>query len=260
MQPHQNSNPIKETYSLFELNGFIKRVISLNFDEAIWVRCELSQVNNSRGHYYLNLIEKDPQSDQIIAQSSAVIWRNKVHEINNNLAIPLDDILKEGQEVAMLVQVDFHERYGMKLVVNNFDTSYTLGKLALKRQQTIAELKKLKLLDVNGRLPLPEVIQSVAIISGETAAGFQDFCRQLQKNPYGYGFKARLFQAAMQGQNVEEEVGNALKQIDTLRDEFDVVVVIRGGGSRLDLSDFDSFALNVTAAAIISADLRWYWA
>ena len=237
-----------QSYSLFELNEYIRRVFALNFQDAVWIRCEIAQINASRGHHYLNLIEKSAEGETIIAQSSAVLWASKYRALKRQHKKLIADLLQDGVAVLIQVKIEYDERYGLKLVIEDIDPSYTMGQMELKRQQILETLQQEKLLEVNSQIPLPTVIQRVAIISSETAAGLQDYLNQIATNSYGYQFSNQLFPAAMQGANVEEEVLKQLKKIAFLKANYDAVVIIRGGGSKLDLAAFDNLALGRAVA------------
>ncbi|MCB0599699.1 MAG: exodeoxyribonuclease VII large subunit [Saprospiraceae bacterium] len=232
-----------QTFSLFELNEYIRRVIALNFTDAIWITAEINQVGSSRGHHYLDLIQKDEKSDQIIAQTQAAIWSSQYRFLEKKYPDLLDDLLQDGTEVRLKIKVEFNERYGLKLIVEDLDAQYTYGQAALKRLRVIEALQKEGLIGKNKQITLPPVIQHIAMVSSSTAAGFQDFLNHLGENLYGYRFHVTLFSAAMQGINTEREVSEALEQIADRSDEFDAVCIVRGGGSKLDLAAFDSEAL-----------------
>lgn len=229
------------TYSLFDLNEHVRRVLALNLPDALWVRAEIAQVNESRGHFYLSLVEKGGAKEDILAQAEAVIWQQTARQLQLQLGKIWRDLLRAGVEVLLKVRVEFHERYGFKLLIQDIDPAYTLGKLELERRNTIQKLQEAGLLDQNRRLPLPLVIQRIAVLSSRSAAGFQDFWKHLQDNRYGYGFSMTLFPVAVQGEQAEQEVLTQLKKIRAKQGAFDCVVVIRGGGARLDLTAFDSF-------------------
>lgn len=237
-----------QSYSLFELNEYIRRVFALNFQEAVWIRCEIAQINASRGHFYLNLIEKSKEQEAIIAQSSAVLWASTYRKLRREHKKTLDSLLQNGVAVLLKAKVDFDERYGLKLMIEEIDPSYTMGQMELKRQAILEALLKQGLLDVNSQIPLPPVIQRIAIISSESAAGLQDYLNHVGLNAYGYQLSNQLFPAAMQGENVEKEVLRQLKKIALLKENYDAVVIIRGGGSKLDLAAFDNLALGKTIA------------
>ena len=218
--------------------------MALNFPDALWVRCEIAQLSQSRGHVYLELVEKEENENEPTAQASAVIWQSAQRRLQSKLGTAnWKALLQVGAEVLLRVKVEHHERYGLKLMVDDIDPSYTLGKLEQRRRQLYEQLKQQGLLGKNGELPLRPVLQRIAVISSETAAGYQDFLQHLGENAYGYTFKTSLFPAAMQGALVETEVLKQLRAIQRRVTAFDAVVLIRGGGAKLDLAGFDSLAL-----------------
>ena len=237
-----------DSYSLFELNEYIRRVIALNFAEPIWVHAEISQISENRGQFYLNLVEKEEDGEQVIAQSAAVIWYKNVLFLKKKLGKVLDSLLVDGTQVKVKVRVDHHERYGMKLVIEDIDPKYTIGQLELARQAIIDKLDKKGLIDLNAGIPLPTVLQKIAIISSPTAAGYKDFLAQIEQNLYDYEFDLQLFPAAMQGHKTRTEVTRALKQIND-KGIYDCIVLIRGGGSKMDLSGFDDYDIGAAIAA-----------
>lgn len=237
------------SYTLFQLNQFIRRFVALNMPQPVWVSAELTEANENRGHYYLSLIEKDEATDQVVAQGQAMFWNTQAQRWQrNNRSTGLHDLLQPGRKVRLQVQAEYHERYGMKFMVLDIDPAYTIGQLAIQRQQTIEFLDAQGLLYTNSSLPLAVAPQRLAIISSATAAGLQDFLEHLRGNAYGYGFQVQLFQAAMQGQQASPEIRRQLRTIERRRADFDAIVIIRGGGSRTDLADFDDKDLCVAAA------------
>lgn len=234
-------------YSLFDLNEHIRRVLALNFQQSVWIAAEIAQAGQSRGHFYLDLVQKGV-GDDILAQSQAVLWAGDYRKLRIAIGSGLDAVLREGLEVKMQVRVDFHERYGLKLLITDLDPAYTFGQLELRRRQTIQTLRELGLLERNRALPLPPVLQRIAVVSSEGAAGFQDFQAHLAKNPFGYQFDCQLFASAVQGKNAETELREALEQVALLSGRFDCVVIVRGGGARLDLAAFDGLELCKTVA------------
>lgn len=235
-------------YTLLQLNEFIRQVLILNLPNAFWIKAEITQANESRGHYYLDLIQKAEDSDTIVAQSQAILWQKDYRRLRRKIGKPLDYLLKEGVEVLLHAKVDFHERYGFKLLIQDIDPAYTLGQLELKRQETIQKLEKLYLLNKNKAKKLPLVLQRIAVISSENAAGLQDYQAQIANNPYAYRFKNVLFPAAVQGVFVERDILRQLIKISQQQEQFDAVIIIRGGGAKLDLAAFDSFVLCKTVA------------
>jgi exodeoxyribonuclease VII large subunit len=228
-------------FSLYDLGTLIKRVLSLNFQDKIWVKAEIAACKVVRGIAYLDLIEKEEgQSDKIIAQQSAVIWQGTLQKLNGKLSEPITGFLEIGREVLVLVQIDFNARYGLKLVIDDIDPAYTLGKLFQQRK----ELEKLiyieKLHEPNKRIALTPVIQKIAVLSNDQAAGYHDFVHQLSENAMNYAFSLTLFPISLQGTLVEETVITQLKEILKSENTFDVVLILRGGGSKLDLAGFDN--------------------
>lgn len=238
-----------KTVTLFQLNEYIRRILALNLPDALWIQCEIAQVNESRGHCFLELVQKSEAEENIVAQASAVIWQNYLRLLRRKIGVIFDQLLREGMEVLLKARVDYNERYGFKLIIEDIDPTYTLGKLELKRRQTLDVLRQQGLLEKQRFVPLPVVLQRVAIISSERAAGYQDFLQQLQQNTYGYQFQLRFFQSAMQGDLVEAEMLKQLNAITKTKENFDCIVIIRGGGARLDLNAFDNFKLCKAVAA-----------
>jgi exodeoxyribonuclease VII large subunit len=233
-------------YSLLELNQYIRRVISLNFDEPVWIECEISQASFSRGHWYLDLVQKDDNA--IVAQCQAALWANVYYYLKRKSPIPPEEILKQGMSVKLKVNVDFHERYGLKLIIEDIDTSFTIGVLEMQRQAILQAIKEQRLIRKNAETTLPSVIQRLAVISSARAAGYQDFVRHLEENVYEYEINLQLYESAMQGQQVEAEVLKCLGEIEKASDQYDAVAIIRGGGSRMDLAAFDNLPLAVRIA------------
>lgn len=234
-------------YTLFDLNEHIRRVLALNYQQPVWITAEIAQSGQSRGHFYLDLVQK-VEGEQLLAQAQAVLWANDYRRLRQLLGADLDQVLREGLEVKMQVRVDFHERYGLKLVVADLDPAFTFGQLELERRKTIQTLRELRLLERNRSLPLPPVLQRIAVITSEGAAGFQDFREHLEKNAFGYHFHCRLFASSVQGKNAETELTGALRSVSGLHGEFDCAVIVRGGGARPDLAAFDGLELCKTVA------------
>ena len=236
----------RATYSLLELNQYIRRVLSLNFEEPLWIECEIGQASLSRGHWYLDLIQKE--EDTIVAQCQAAMWANVYFYLKRKSPVPPEEILKQGVAVKLKVNVDYHERYGLKLIIEDIDSSFTIGKLEIQRQAILKEIQQRGLIRKNAGTFLPLVIQRLAVISSDKAAGYKDFIKHLEENPFGYAVQIDLFEAAMQGQQVEAEVLAALTKIEKTPGAYDAVAIIRGGGGRTDLAAFDNLALALKIA------------
>jgi len=234
--------------TLSDLNEHVRRVVALNFPQPVWIAAEIAQLGESRGHFYLTLVQKEENSRDIRAQAEAALWAGEFRNLYKKLGQTLHQVLREGLSVKMQVRPEFHERYGFKLHIVDIDPAYTLGQLDLQRRQTIEMLRKEGLFDLNRELTLPPVLQRIALVSSETAAGRQDFLRQLEDNRFGYAFEVTSFHAAVQGASAGPEVSRALGIIGSNFERFDCAVIVRGGGSRMDLSAFDKPELCSAAA------------
>ncbi len=237
-----------KTLSLFEVNEFLQRVVALNFLESVWVTAEIAQINFVRQHCYLDLVEKSSAEEEVIAQVSAVIWATDLRRLLKKMGNEEHYILEQGSEVKLQVRADFHVRYGLKLIVEDIDVAYSLGKMALSRRLALLELEKQKLLNANKMLSPPVVWQRLAVISSETSAGLLDFETHLRQNVHHLGFSLTLFPAAMQGEHLETEMIAQLEAIERQKENFDAVAIVRGGGSRLDLSGFDKLSVAIAVA------------
>jgi exodeoxyribonuclease VII large subunit len=241
-------------YTLQDLNAHIRQVIALNFREPIWITAEIAEANLSRGHLYLALVQKGASQglleDDIVAQAQAIVWQRDRRRLVMEHGQLSELVLSAGVQARLLVRVDYHERYGLKLHIENIDPAFSMGIMALQRRQTIDALRKDGLLHLNNTLPLPLVLQRIAVITSQDAAGFHDFKTHLEENSFGYTFRYQCFFAAVQGRNAEPEICAALNHIALAYNNFDVVVIIRGGGARLDLSAFDSLEVGKMVAAM----------
>jgi len=235
----------KQTYSLSELTGEIHDVLKEAFPDTYWVRAETSDVhiNSASGHCYLEFIEKDTQSNQIIAKARGTIWAKTFRMLKPYFEMETGQHFTSGLKVLVRVSIDFHEVYGFNLNVVDIDPSYTLGDLVRKRQEIIRQLQEEGVFTLNKELSLPALPQRIAVITSPTAAGYEDFINQLFYNKAGYPFYVKLFPALMQGEKTEESIIAALERIDSHRELFDAVVIIRGGGATSDLNSFDSYLL-----------------
>ena len=231
----------KNRLTLYELNSLVREVIECEMPNEYWVEAELSECRESRGHCYMELIQKDEQNAIPIAKASAKCWASKWLIIRPYFERTTGQQLHSGMKVLLKVYAQFHEAYGFSWIVTDIDPTYTLGDMARKRQEIIRQLKEEGVFDLQKDLHLPLFCQHIAVISSETAAGYGDFCNQLADNPYGFQFQTQLFPAIMQGEGVEQSIIAALEQIYNF--QFDAVVIIRGGGATSDMSGFDTLAL-----------------
>lgn len=232
-----------ERLTLFELNRLVREVLECEMPNEYWVEAELSECRESRGHCYMELIQKEEHSATPIAKASAKCWASKWMLIRPYFERITGQQLHAGMKVLLKVYPQFHEAFGFSWIITDIDPTYTLGDMARKRQEIIRQLKEEGVFDLQRELELPLFCQHIAIISSKSAAGYGDFCNQLDNNPYGFQFKTRLFPAIMQGEEVEQSIIQALNQINDLQDDFDCIVIIRGGGTTSDMSGFDTLLL-----------------
>jgi len=230
-------------YTLHTLNALVREAIEAELPDEYWVEAELSECRESRGHCYMELVEKDELSNTPVAKASAKCWKQTWAMVQPYFERTTGQPLRAGMKVLLKVYPQFHEAYGFSWIVTDIDPNYTLGDMAQRRQQIIAQLKAEGVFDLQRELVIPRFCQRIAVISAATAAGYGDFCRQLEENEYGLVFYPTLFPAVMQGEQVEQSVIAALNQINGHADDYDVVVIIRGGGSTSDMSGFDTLPL-----------------
>ncbi|MBP3849467.1 MAG: exodeoxyribonuclease VII large subunit [Prevotella sp.] len=258
---------ITKRYSLIELNRLVRDAIECGLPDEYWVEAELSECRERSGHCYMELIEKDEQTNTPVARASAKCWRQTWQMVSPYFERTTGQPLRAGLKVLLRVYAQFHEAYGFSWIVTDIDPTYTLGDMARKRQEIIRQLKAEGVFDLQRELRIPLFAKRIAVISAAGAAGYGDFCRQLEENDYGFRFEVTLFPAIMQGEQVEQSVIAALNQIyeqqsnhishlsarpsgrfapsgqRSLSSHFDVVCILRGGGATADLSGFDTLAL-----------------
>lgn len=240
---------MRDSISLLELNRQISEVVNAAFDSFIWVTAEISEIRiASNGHCYLELVEKSKKTSTIVARQRATIWNQRWWLMKETFEVTTGQTLKAGIKILVCVQVQMHEAYGMSLNIVDIDPSFTLGEMALRRQEIINRLTEEGMIDMNKELEMPITPQRIAVISAKNAAGFGDFCHQLENNEYGAKFYIHLFPATMQGEKTESSIIEALNNIYNNVELFDVVVIIRGGGGVADLASFDSYDLAVNIA------------
>lgn len=232
-----------KTITLYELNSLVRQTIEIGLPKSYWVEAEISELRENGGHCYLELIEKDKRYNTPIAKASARCWRQTWGMVKPYFENTTGQQLRAGMKVLIEVYAQFHEAYGFSWIISDIDPNYTLGDMARKRQEIIKRLKEEGVFDLNKQLDLPLFSQRIAVISSKSAAGYGDFANQLYGNQYGYYFEAELFAATMQGEDVERSIIKALNAINDRCDDFDCVVIIRGGGATSDMSGFDALDL-----------------
>jgi exodeoxyribonuclease VII large subunit len=232
----------------------VRDAIESALPDEYWVEAELSECRENSGHCYMELIEKDELSNTPVARASAKCWRQTWGMVKPYFERVTGQPLRAGMKVLLQVYAQYHEAYGFSWIVSDIDPTYTIGDMARKRQEIIRQLKEEGIFDLQRELRLPTFAKRIAVISAESAAGYGDFCHQLEDNEYGFCFEVTLFPAIMQGEQVEQSIIAALNQIyelqsnhtsqfSPLTSHFDCVVILRGGGATADLSGFDTLAL-----------------
>ena len=232
--------------TLSELQRHIKQALESALPLPVWVAAEVSELKvNYSGHCYMELVEKsEPTKGGTAiprAQARAVIWRAQYAMLASYFEAETGSRLAVGMKILAKVMVSYHELYGLSLQIIDLDASYTLGEVERQKQMTIAQLQRDGVWDMNREVELPLLTQRIAVVSSSAAAGYRDFCNELREG--GYAFRLTLFDAVVQGQAAEEAICRALADVAQRQEEFDAVVLIRGGGSASDLSCFNSYRL-----------------
>lgn len=248
-----NRNSIQEKrkeFSLLELNARVREAITEALPETYWLCAEMSDVrmNAASGHCYLEFVEKNQITGQLVAKARASIWAKTFRMVKPYFEMETGQSFASGLKVLVKVSVEFHELYGFSLTVLDIDPAYTLGEMVRKRMEIIRQLQEEGVFSLNKELPFPVLPHRIAVVTSPTAAGYEDFLNQLVHNKHSYPFYPKLFPALMQGDKTEASVIGALDRIYRHAAHFDVVVIIRGGGATSDLSSFDSYLLAANCA------------
>ncbi len=241
-----NRSENKKVYSLKQLATSLKNAFEqITQQRSFWIKAEIAQINFARsGHAYLEMVEL--QNNVKVASLAAVIWSRDLQTLKNDLGNDFTNLVQKGSEIVFRAIVEFHPVYGLKLQILEIDLSYALGALEKRKTETIARLKKSNLIEKNRIIPLPKIIQRIALITAPGSAAYEDFTKHITENEYGYRIDITLFSSSVQGEKAASELTSALLQIPT--QEYDAVVFIRGGGSALDLEAFNDYALCEAAA------------
>ncbi len=235
--------------SLYDLNSQIKQALKHRFADPIWITAEITEVqHNSSGHCYLQLIDKKSVDEGIIATARGTIWAFTYRTLKPYFETTTGQSLAKGIKVLIQVEVVFHKMYGYSLNIKDIDPTFTIGDLERKKREIIEQLQREGIIGMNRELEFPVLPKNIAVISSPTAAGYGDFVHQLRTNPYRYAFHIKLFAAIMQGEKTTESLISALERVYEYETLFDVVVIIRGGGSQTDLGSFDTYDIAVHIA------------
>ena len=239
---------IQEAITLEQLNLRIRSLITCAETQNVWITAELSDVAPRGGHYYMELLQKDNDGRNIVARSRAMIWSNRASSIISKFEHATNQRFATGIKVMVCVSASMHPVFGLSVVINDINPEFTLGDLMRRRQEILNQLQQDGVINDNRQLQWPAVAQRIAIISAQGAAGYGDFINQLFGNNHHLRFKARLFPAVMQGERSPESIINALNTIAQEQDEWDCVVIIRGGGASADLASFEHYELALNIA------------
>ena len=240
---------IGERITLSDLNRKIGQALETAFPLPVWLVAEINEMHiNRSGHCYMELVEKSEQDDRIVAKNRATVWAYKFRMLKPYFESTTGTKLESGIKVLLKAEVSFHELYGLSLNISDIDPSYTLGDLAMKKQEVIRKLKEAGVIDMNRDLVMNPVPQKIAVISSETAAGYGDFMHTLLNNHPGFAFTVTLFPAIVQGEAAEASIIAAFEQVFESGEHFDAVALIRGGGSKADLDCFNGYELAMNIA------------
>ncbi|MDY3227849.1 MAG: exodeoxyribonuclease VII large subunit [Candidatus Cryptobacteroides sp.] len=232
----------KNVIDLFTLQTEVRQSLESSFPARVWVRAEVSAVKvRGGGHCYLELSQSDESG--LVAKASAIIWASRYRVLGPYFESVAGSQLQPGITVLLRVQVNYSQLYGFSLIVDDIDASCTLGEKEKERLATIERLKKEGLLDRQKSLEMTALPYRLAVVSAPDAAGYRDFERHLKGNAYGFVLETVLYEAVMQGASAPESISDALKAAASAEKPFDAVLVLRGGGSNLDLSCFDDYSL-----------------
>lgn len=232
----------KETVDLYGLQTRLKEGVERTFPDKVWLKAEISAVKaRPGGHCYLELSQSDGKG--LVAKAQAVVWASRYRFLAPFFESVTGVPLSEGMMVLVRVQVSFSQLYGLSLVIDDIDPSWSVGEKEKERQRTIARLKDEGLMDRQKELPLPVLPYSLAVISAPDAAGYRDFMRHLHENEYGFVFNTELFPALMQGAGAASSISGAIGRVLSEDRHFDAMLILRGGGARLDLACYDEYTL-----------------
>lgn len=237
----------KEFLDLLQFQSRLKEGVECLFPNRLWLRAEVSSIKaRPGGHCWLELSQSDDRG--LVAKASAVVWSSKYRFLAPYFESVTGSPLQEGMVILVEIQVSYSQLYGLSLIVNDIDPEYTLGLKELERQKTIARLQSEGLIGLQKELDLPVLPYRLAVVSAEDAAGFRDFVKHLEENPYGFKMEVTLFSALMQGAECPASIVAALDSVLEADEPYDLVLIMRGGGSKLDLACYDDYGLSAVIA------------
>lgn len=232
----------RQIFTLKQVASSIRKTLEERYQQTYWVKAEMHKLNlYPSGHCFPELLQKE--DGKIVAQMNASIWKQNYQRINKNFVDVVKEPLREDTTLLLLVKIVFHETFGLSLQIVDIDPNYALGELQRERQETLLRLQKENLLNLNQKLDFPLLPKRIALISADTSKGLSDFRKVIETNQWGYQFFTFLFQAYLQGDVAVKSIQEQLKRIEKVKEHFDVVVIVRGGGGEVGLSCYNNFEL-----------------
>lgn len=238
----QGTSKSPNTITLQEFNNRIKRLLADPSVMNCWVVAETTDVRINQ-HCYLQLLEKNPKTGATVAKIKAIIWGNQFRFLNARFKQVTGRDIGNDMKIMVCLSVNYSPQYGLTVVINDINPEFTLGDMERQRQEILNRLTQEGIIGQNKTVPVPPVLQRIAIVSAAGAAGYGDFMKQLTDNKYGVCFYPCLFQATMQGVKTVPTVLAALDKVEQNQHLFDCVVIIRGGGGTEELNSFDNYDL-----------------
>lgn len=238
----QSTSKSPNTITLQEFNNRIKRLLADPSVMNCWVVAETTDVRINQ-HCYLQLLEKNPKTGATVAKIKAIIWGNQFRFLNARFKQVTGRDIGNDMKIMVCLSVNYSPQYGLTVVINDINPEFTLGDMERQRQEILNRLTQEGIIGQNKTVPVPPVLQRIAIVSAAGAAGYGDFMKQLTDNKYGVCFYPCLFQATMQGVKTVPTVLAALDKVEQNQHLFDCVVIIRGGGGTEELNSFDNYDL-----------------
>lgn len=232
----------RQIFTLKQVVSSIRKTLEDRYQQAYWVKAEMHKLNlYPSGHAFPELVQKE--DGKIVAQITASIWKQQLHRINHQFMTVVKEPLKEGTTLLLQVRIAFHETFGLSLQILDIDPNYALGELQREREETLKKLHNEGLLNKNQALNFPLLPQRIAIISADTSKGLSDFMKVLNTNNWKYAFFTYLFPAYLQGDVAVDSIIQQLEKIEKVKQHFDVIVIVRGGGGEVGLSCYNNYHL-----------------
>ncbi len=237
-----DDDPEGDGYSISQLNDEASRALARHFTGDVWVVGEIDGWGRARqrDHAWFELVERSAEGG-VAASVSAVLFRNaraRVEAAFERAGLELED----GLRVRLRCRVDLYVRRGtFQLIIEDVDAAWSAGTLAARREQILAQLDADGLRERNASLPMPSVPLRVALLTSAGSDAYRDVVTTLQASRWG--FDVTVFDVRVQGDQLESTVVGALALVGAHADRFDVCIVSRGGGSRVELGAWDNLAV-----------------